>query len=434
MLDSLRSTLNAFIPAKAIPVRKAVRRTRTVMPLPFRDDGVSQDWQATLYGEYYARNAEVYAAVRLRAESVARPPLVTYVRGRSGQGEASAKGAGDHTATGRPSGMGARAGLVPAGPDHPVQRLLASVNPWWSTAGLLAATETYLCLWGAAFWRLERGPGGGPVSAIWPLRPDRVRVVRDPGRYVAGFVYAPPSEPGREIPLLPEEVVWFRYFNPLEEMAGLSPMAPARLTADMSMDALRFNREFFKNGARPQDLVFRTHSPLEEAELEEFTVRLAERYSGPGREQRPIVTSDDWEVERLGLDKREMEWLSGLRWGLETAARVYGVPLPLLEDFSHATLNNMREARRLFWEKTVVPELVMLQGVLNDALLPRLGPAARDVTVAFDLGAIEPLSESEAERTQRQVELVRTGILTVNEARRERGLPDVPWGNERPSP
>ena len=226
------------------------------------------------------------------------------------------------------------------------------------------------------------------------------------------------------MPLLPEEVVWHRHFNPMDEYAGFSPVAPARLTADMGREALVFNRDFFRNGAQPQDLVFRAKGQLDSGQAGMLQASLAERYRGPGKTQQPIVTGEGWDVERLGLNQRDMEWLGGLRWSLETVARVFGVPLPLLEDFSHATLNNVREARRLFWEKTVVPELLLLQGVMNDSLLPRLGPMARGVSIAFDMGAIEALSESETERTRRQVELVNAGILTVNEARRERGLPD----------
>ncbi|MEX2431190.1 MAG: phage portal protein [Dehalococcoidia bacterium] len=415
MLETLRTTLNVFLPQRnGPPQHKAGPSGGAHYALPFRDTGVGPEWQAPVYGEYYARSADVYAAVKLRAEAVSRPPLIAYVQA---------------------GGQGAQSALAPAGADHPVQRLLDTVNPWLSTTGLLTATETYLSLWGAAFWYLERtvgerSAGGGPVTGIWPLRPDRVRVVRDAAKYVAGFVYSPPQSPGQETPLLPAEVVWFRYFNPLEEMAGFSPLAAARLTADMGIDALRFNREFFRNGAHPQDLVFRVHGTVTEDQADQFYAKLDQRFRGPGKSHRPIITGDGWEVERLGIDQRDMEWLAGLRWSLETVARTYGVPLPLLEDFSHATLNNVREARRLFWEKTVVPELMLLQGVINDSLLPRLGPSARGVSAAFDLSVIEGLSESESERTQRHVDLVKAGILTVNEVRRERGLPDIARDDE----
>ena len=390
MLDTLRTLLgdvNTTTRAND-PLGNALR-----MLVP--DRGVGPEWQSTVYGEYYARSADVYAAVKLRAESVARPPLVVRRRDASGTS-------------------------VAVGHDHPVQRLLDAVNDWWTRPDLLIATETYLCLWGAAFWFLGRSGGSsGEIDEIWPLRPDRVRVVRDPGKYVAGFVY---TENGREFPMLPEEVVWFRYFNPLEEFAGLSPLAAARLTADMGIDALRFNREFFRNGAQPQDIVFRAHGQVTDEQVAAFYSRLDARFTGPQRAQRPIVTGEGWEVQRLGINHRDMEWLSGLRWSLEGVARVYGVPLPLLEDFSRATLANVREARRLFWEKTLVPELIFLEATIKEGLLARLGPQAQGLDVAFDLSAIEALSETETERTRRHVALVQAGIMTVEEVRRERGL------------
>ncbi|MDE2764996.1 MAG: phage portal protein [Chloroflexota bacterium] len=369
-------------------------------------DGVSAgpEWQQPAYGEYYARSADVYAAVRLRAESVARPRLV--VRRRDAEGAAR-----------------------PVEPAHPVQRLLERPNPWWSGGDLIGATETYLSLWGAAFWRLDRGEASA-AAEIWPLRPDHVRVVRQtPGGAVAGFVS---MEAGRELPLLPEEVVWFRYFNPMDESAGFAPMAAARLTADMGMEALRFNRDFFRNGAGPQDLIFKASGIVTEEQVADFHRRMEQRLSGPGRWQRPIVTGDGWDVQRLGLSQRDMEWVGGLRWSLEGVARVFGVPLPLLEDFSRATYNNVREARRMFWEKTIVPELRFLESEVNQGLLAKLGALADGLEAAFDTSAIEALSENESERTERHVRLVEAGILTVNEVRRERGLPPVAWGEDRP--
>lgn len=394
---------------RSLFVRSQATRRMERAALPFGggrmlagDSGAGPEWQAPAYGEYYARSADVYAAVHLGADAVARPPLVVQQRD-------------------------AQAGMRPVSHDHPVQRLLDRVNPWWTSGDLLTATETYLCLWGAAFWYLVRGERG-EIKEIWALRPDRVRVVREGARYVAGFVY---TESGRDFPLLPEEVTWFRYFNPLDEFAGLSPLAPARLTADMGLDALRFNREFFRNGAQPQDLIFRARGPVTDDQVNDFYKRLEQRFTGPARANRPIVTGEGWDVQRLGLNQRDMEWVAGLRWSLEGIARVYGVPLPMLEDFSHATLNNMREARRLFWEKTVVPELMFLQGEINEGLLPKLGPAAQGLVVTFDMSVIEGLGESDAERTERQVRLVDAGILTVNEVRRERNLPPVAWGEDR---
>ena len=163
-----------------------------------------------------------------------------------------------------------------------MQRLLDMPNPFWTRGDLWRATETYLGLWGSAFWGLERDASGA-VREIWPLRPDRVRVLPDPERYVRGFVYASQLG-GAPVPYLPEDMVWFRYFNPLDEYAGLSPMAPLRLSADMGIDALRANKSALGNESLP-GLVIETSDYPTDDEVREFYDRWESRYRGVGEEQ-----------------------------------------------------------------------------------------------------------------------------------------------------
>ena len=84
------------------------------------------------------------------------------------------------------------------------------------------------------YWAVERDEQGRPE--IWPLRPDRVSIVPDRRQYIRGSVYD-----GRNslVAYTPDKIVWFRYFNPLEDYAGLSPIAPVRISADMAKDSLR---------------------------------------------------------------------------------------------------------------------------------------------------------------------------------------------------
>ena len=81
----------------------------------------------------------------------------------------------------------------------------------------------------------------------------------------------------------------------------------------------------------------------------------------------------------------------------------------------------------MFWRNTIVPEVRFLEEQLNRMLLPKLGYP--QLTVEFDLSAIEALQEDENNRVQRESALLDRGVLTINEVRRERNLPDVPWGD-----
>ena len=224
----------------------------------------------------------------------------------------------------------------------------------------------------------------------------------------------------------PDEIVWLRYFNPLEELAGLSPLAPARLSADMGHEGLRFNRHLLRNSARP-DFLLLTNEEMNETELEEFYTRWEMRHQGSANANRPAVASAVRDVKTLGLSHRDIDFIQGLRWSLEEVSRTYGVPKLLLGDFERATYANVQASERMFWRNTVVPEVRFLEEQLNRMLLPRLGYP--QLSVEFDLSTIEALQEDENNRVQRESALLDRGVLTINEVRRERNLPEVPWGD-----
>ena len=360
--------------------------------------GIQGGWAQPEYGAYYASSVPVYAAIKLRADAISRPPVRVHRPG--------------------PDGV-----PLPVAPDHPVQQLLERVNPWYTRGDLWQATEIYLNLWGQAFWALERDEQGR--WEIWPLRPDRVTVLPDRRRHIRGFVYR--GRNGTPVAYTAEEVVWLRYFNPLEEYAGLSPLSPARLSVDMGGDGLRFNRNFLRNSAQP-DFVLLTDAQLTDSEIEDFYSRWEARYRGPQNARRPAIANFVRDIRTLGLSHRDMDFIRGLRWSLEEVSRAYGVPKPLLADLERATFANINAAERLFWRNTIVPEVRFLEEHLNRMLLPLLGYP--DLELEFDLTAIEAMQEDENSRVTRQAQLLDRGVLTINEVRRQRNLPDVPWGNE----
>ena len=307
------------------------------------------------------------------------------------------------------------------GSSHPLQQVLDQVNPWFTRGDLWRATEIYLNLWGSAFWALERDEHGR--WQIWPLRPDRVNIVPDKEQYIKGFVYTGRNGP---VAYTTNEMLWLRYFNPLEEYAGLSPLAPARMSVDMGLEALKFNRNFLRNSARP-DFVLLTNDSMTDTEIEEFYNRWEARHRGPGNANRPAIASFVRDVKTLGFSHRDMDFIQGLRWSLEEVSRVYGVPKPLLSDLERATFSNINAAERIFWRNTMLPELGFLEEQLNRMLLPRLGYP--DLEVKFDVSTIEALREDENSRVSREAQLLDRGVLTINEVRRSRSLPDVPWGD-----
>lgn len=71
---------------------------------------------------------------------------------------------------------------------------------------------------------------------FWWLKPSRVKPVPHESGYLAGFLLYYPAAGGQPIPFRTDEIVWFRYPNPLDEFSAMSPLAVAPLAVDMVGD------------------------------------------------------------------------------------------------------------------------------------------------------------------------------------------------------
>jgi len=153
--------------------------------------GIEERPEAIHYQDLYSTSGAVYSCIKRRADAYSRPILKVY-RTENGKLEE----------------------LI----DHPLRHLLDRVNPFWTRIQLWRQTETDLLWHGNAFWGLEKN--GKQVNEIWRMRPDWMQIVPDKKLYIKGYLY---NVDGIEYPWSPDEVIHFRYANPLSEYWGLSP-------------------------------------------------------------------------------------------------------------------------------------------------------------------------------------------------------------------
>lgn len=361
--------------------------------------GRGTEWMPESYGQYYAKFPAVYAAVKQRGDAATVPTLRIYQRTSTGE-------------------------RTEIQPNHPLRVLMDSVNPWWTGGDLMRATSIYLDLWGSAFWVLKKTPGGAPTE-IFTVRPDHMRVVPSQARYIDGYWYQAPN--GKRIALRTDEVIWFRHFNPLDEYAGLSPIAAARLSIDMGHEGLQHNRNIFKNGMLWGNvaLAAKDGSGFTEEQAREFRDSLKARYTKPENSHLPLIMGN-FDAKNLGITNRDMEFIAALRWSLEDVARVYFTPLPMLGDLERATYENINAAERIFWRSGMVPQLKLISDGITEHLCPMFG---ENLEAEFDLSEINALQEDAGAVAARNVADVSAGLMTINEVREQRGLEPVPWGD-----
>lgn len=358
--------------------------------------GPTSEFVDPKYLDYIATSNEVYAAVELRSKRLATLPFRLH-RGR---------------------------GLDRAEIDSgPVRDLFDKVNPFWTWPRLIHQTEQSLCLVGQAFWVLE-GVRDGMPAEMWWVRPDRMWPIVDPVDYVVGFLFQ--AEDGSITRFDRDEVIWHRYPNPLDEFSGLSPLAAARLGADIASAAMRSNKAMFSQGLQIAGLV----SPKEGGrfsteQAEELEAALDRRFRGADKAHRWGVLRFEAQFDQMALSAKDAEYLGSLKEALLHVARAYGIPPPLLGDLSNATLANVDAYEKQFWQLTMIPEANMFAAEINEQLLSRL---PGDLSCEFDFSTVAPLQESLDALWARKKDQVNLGVCTINEVRAEFGQDPVPWG------
>jgi HK97 family phage portal protein len=307
-------------------------------------------------------------------------------------------------------------GKLIAVPDHPLERLLRAPNPTMSQFELLEATFGYLELNGNAYWYLAGDEQGQPAE-IWPLRPDRVRVVPDRARYVGAYVYL---LDGIEIPLHADEVIHFKRWHPKDDYLGLSALEAAAMASQTDQAMAAWNYNFFDQGKAIPAGILTIKNMVSDADFERIKREWLESYGGKQRKTAFIRGSGEVGWANLGLSQQESDFVNARQMSKAEILQIFGIPAGLYD--KDATYANASAARETFMNDTLWPKLIRFSQKLTQHLAPFYGDDLRVQPEDVRDNATE-LAEIEAAKA----------FLSVNEVRaRYFKLPPVMWG-ERPA-
>lgn len=321
-------------------------------------------------------------------------------------------------------GSGTTRKVVESGPAYEVLR---HVNPFWTPLRLARMDEFSMGLWGQSFWAVEKDRDGIPRE-IWWVKPSRVVPVPDRLNYLRGFLYYP-ANGGPPLPFAPDEIVWFRYPNPLDEFAPLSPLIAAQRAAQTGEAMMTSNRQLFNQGLMIGGFVTPagdkvSFSQTQADDLERFLER---RFKGAQGSHRWAVLRFDAQFKEAQVSPKDAEFVNGLNLTLRRICNVYGVPSPLVNDLEFATLANVSELHKVLWADTLVPDAKLRESEITEQFLTMF--PGRTLHAEYDFSKVDALHESATAVWDRERQQIEVGGITVNEWRERQGLPPVPWGN-----
>ena len=261
---------------------------------------------------------------------------------------------------------------------------------------------------------------GLPSAEMVQLRPDKTSPVA--GKLFEGpqgFKYEKAS--GEYIDLKKEDVAHLHTFDPENDLIGWSPLATAAKMVDMSNNGADWNVALLQNLCKPSG-IFTSKEVLSDEEFERFTGQFKTRHGGAKNAGSNMLLDGGGGWQQTGLSPVDMDWLKTLNWSSKQISLVFGIPPEMMGDADTKTFSNYKEARRSYYQDTVIPLAQWMVEGYNNWLQPIYGD---QFTIALDLSEIIALKEDETELVDR---LVKITWMTPNEKRLRMGL------EERPDP
>ena len=393
MLHTLTRLKSLFAPPEA-------KASRTAKVIAFESGGRTR-WSprdyAGLAREGFLRNAIVYRAVKLVAESAASLPLLVYE--------------GDEERD-----------------PHPLRDLLAQPNPRADGAGLFETLYIHLMLAGNGY--LEAVMLDGRPRELHVLRPDRMRVVPGGEGWPEAYEY---TVAGRAVRFHQDRdrpgvspILHVALPHPLDDHYGFAPIEAAAVAVDTHNAAAKWNKALLDNAARPSGaLVYAgpEGALLSDSQFDRLKRELETTYQGAANAGRPLLLEGGLDWKAMSLSPKDMDFLEAKHAAAREIALAFGVPPMLLGIPGDNTYANYQEANRALWRQTVIPLAARIASALAQWLSPAYGVPLR---IVVDTDNVEALGGDRAAQWQR---ISDAPFLTLNEKRIALGYSPVEGGD-----
>lgn len=333
--------------------------------------------------------------VTLLAESLAQLPLELYERQAGGQRQVAV--------------------------DHPLYEVLRyQPNPFQTPYDRVELSQMSAGLRGNSYAYIDRGDDG-QVRELWPLDTDKVTVLKGPD-LLPYYRVAGVADP------LPMRLVHHVRWHSHNGYVGLSPMQLHAETVGLGLAVRQFTGKSFANGATLSGVIERPKEVAaikDQNSIDSIVDQWGAKYSGPDNAKKVALLQEGMTFKPVSMTNVDADLAALLKLSTVEQARIYKIPLPMVNDLDKANYNTIEQLLIQFVVFALLPWAKRHeQAMMRDFLLA--GDRKR-YFIEFNLSGLmrgDQKSRYESYAIGRQ-----WGWLSVNDIRRLENLPPVAGGD-----
>lgn len=262
----------------------------------------------------------------------------------------------------------------------------------------------------------------GDLVGLYPYKWQNVQIKRN--KETNRLEYHVKGESGVERILSREQVFHIPGLS-FDGIVGLSPIEYISKSIGLGLSYESFGVNFYKNGANPS-IALQYPNALDDVAFERLKKEFTKAYQGLANTGKPLILEDGATVKEMTIKPVDAQLLESKRFQLEDIARIYRVPLHLIQDLERATFSNIEHQSLSFAIYTMLPWYQRWEENINMQLLTQ-EQRKQGLYAEFKLDSLlrgDAKSRADAYREGRL-----NGWLSINDIRKLESLNPIDGGD-----
>lgn len=306
--------------------------------------------------------------------------------------------------------------------EHPLKTLWDQPHPHFTGSQFRWLLQVWLDTVGEAPLLID-GSNPNRPAALWPVPPHwltKVPSASEPWYEITFLARTKGGGYERRLESIPPEWVIFVHrpdpANPFGRGLGPCFALDDQVTLDEWM--AKFNTSFFTNGAHPG--VILGIEDLTDKNIKLIREQFESKHQGFMNAFRTAVLSKITAIHQVTPNHRDLEFVSGAKYNRDVIWQTFGLPPEIMGEVSNSNRATAQAADYIHQSKNILPRVTLLQEAFATWLVPLYGEP--DLVLLPE----NPVKEADEFRLLKAEKMARSGVLTVNEYRREFGKPPLP--------